>query len=231
MSIAQQLYHLQEIDLEIDSGRQNLQKMTGQIGESHVLITARAELNTEKQHLEAVQKQQRSLEREADDISAKMKVAGEELYSGRVHNPKELSNLQHDVELLKANRGKIEDKILELMDNTESHTKKIVDLNERFADIEKKWRGEQHQLNADIEQLKTRLLNLEQQKLLLVNSLDTNTVNLYNDLKMKRKTAVARVTQGICSGCRMQLPTTDLQRVRSGNVVQCSSCGRILYLA
>ena len=231
MSIAQQLYHLQEIDLEIDSGRQNLQKMTGQLGESHVLISARAELDTEKQHLEGVQKQQRFLEHEADDISAKMKVAGEELYSGRVHNPKELSNLQHDVELLKANRGKIEDKILELMDNTESHTKKIVDLNERFADIEKKWRGEQHQLNADIEQLKTRLLNLEQQKLLLVNSLDTNTVDLYNDLKMKRKTAVARVTQGICSGCRMQLPTTDLQRVRSGNVVQCSSCGRILYLA
>jgi uncharacterized protein len=231
MSIAQQLYHLQELDLEIDSGRQNLQKMTGQLGESHVLITARAELNTEKQHLESVQKQQRSLEREADDISAKMKVAGEELYSGRVHNPKELSNLQHDIELLKVNRGKIEDKILELMDNAESHTKKIVDLNERFADIEREWRGEQHQLNADIEQLKSRILNLEQQKLLLVNSLDTNTVNLYNDLKMKRKTAVARVTQGICSGCRMQLPTTDLQRVRSGNVVQCSSCGRILYLA
>jgi len=231
MSTAQQLYHLQELDLEIDSGQRNLQKMTGQLGESQVLTTARAKLDTEKRHLQTMQKQQRSLEREADDINAKLKVAGEDLYSGRIHNPKELSNLQHDIELLKANRSKIEDKILELMDSVESHTKELVDLNEQFTNVEENWRVEQQQLGIDIEQLKSRILNLEQQKLLLVNSLDTKTVDLYDDLKMKMKTAVARVTQGICSGCRMQLPTTDLQRVRGGNVVQCSSCGRILYLA
>jgi uncharacterized protein len=231
MSTAQQLYHLQELDLEIDSGRQNLQKMTGQLGESQVLINARAELDAEKQQLDAWQKRQRSLEREADDISAKLKIAGEELYSGRVHNPKELSNLQHDIELLKANRSKIEDKILELMDNVESQTKKLVYLNEKLTDIEKKCRGEQQQLNTDVEQLNYRLLNLEQQKQLLIISLDPGIVDLYNALKFKMKTAVARVTQGICSGCRMQLPTTDLQRVRGGNNVQCSSCGRILYLA
>jgi predicted nucleic acid-binding Zn-ribbon protein len=231
MSIAQQLYHLQELDLEIDSGRQNLQKMTGQLGESQVLTTARAELDIEKQHLEAMQKQQRSLEREADDISAKLKVSGEELYSGRVHNPKELSNLQHDIELLKTNRSKIEDKILELMDNIESHTKKLIDLNNKFTKFEENWRVEQQQLGTDIEQLKSRILNIEQQKQSLMNSLDPKIVELYNDLKVKMKTAVARVTQGICAGCRMQLPTTNLQCIRSGNIVQCSTCGRILYLA
>ena len=40
----------------------------------------------------------------------------------------------------------------------------------------------------------------------------------------------ARVEQGICRGCRISLPTTDLQQARSGKLVQCSSCGRILFL-
>jgi predicted nucleic acid-binding Zn-ribbon protein len=230
MSTAQQLYHLQEIDLDIESGHKNLQVMTGQIGESQALITGRAELDMEKQHLEAIQKQQHSLEWEADDISAKIKVAGDELYSGRIRIPKELSNLQHDIELLKTNRGKIEDKILELMEDVDSRTKKLSGLIKNFGDIERKWRSEQQKLAVDIEQLKSQLSNLEQQRLLFIRSLDQDVIDQYEDLKDKMKTAVARVTQGICSGCRMQLPTTDLHRVRSGNIVHCSSCGRILYL-
>jgi hypothetical protein len=43
--------------------------------------------------------------------------------------------------------------------------------------------------------------------------------------------AVASVERGMCTGCRLALPTGELQRVRAGiELVICNSCGRILFL-
>ncbi|MFC2072406.1 C4-type zinc ribbon domain-containing protein, partial [Chloroflexota bacterium] len=50
-------------------------------------------------------------------------------------------------------------------------------------------------------------------------------------LKKQKGTAIANVEQGICRGCRILLPITELQRARSSSLVRCSSCGRILFLA
>ena len=146
MSIAQQLYHLQTLDQEIEAGQQSLQELIRNLGESQAIIDLRASLASEKQHLEALQKQQHSLEWEAGDITTKLKAAEEELYSGRIHNPKELSNLQRDIELLKANRSRIEDKILELMEQSDSHNKGLTGLQEKYARVEAEWRLQQQQL-------------------------------------------------------------------------------------
>lgn len=230
MSIARQLYHLQELDLEIESNEQTLQRLTAQLGESQAVNEARAELAAAQQHLEEIKKQQRSLEWEVDDLSGKLKRAEEELYSGRIKNPKELSNLQHDIEMLKGQRRKLEDKVLELMDQTDSSTQKVASLSEQLKKLAAEWREEQKQLATDIQQIKTALAGLGQERQALLNSIDRPITQLYYELKKNKKIAVAKATQGTCSACRIQLPVTDLQRVRSGSVVQCSSCGRILYL-
>ena len=44
--------------------------------------------------------------------------------------------------------------------------------------------------------------------------------------------AVAKVERGMCQGCRITLPSGELQRIRnSQDMVQCSSCQRILFVA
>ncbi|MEE8619379.1 MAG: C4-type zinc ribbon domain-containing protein [Dehalococcoidales bacterium] len=35
----------------------------------------------------------------------------------------------------------------------------------------------------------------------------------------------------MCRGCRISLSAAELQQARSGSLVQCSNCGRILFLA
>jgi len=230
MSIAQQLYHLQELDIEVEADRQALQRMNGLLGESQAMIKLRAELAAEQQLTEDLKKQQHSLEWETDDITAKLKKAEEELYSGRIRNSKELSNLQHDIDMLKSNRSKLDDKDLDLMDRLEKGSATLKQLNEQWGKMSGQWQVEHQQLTVDIEKMNNKLTSQEQERQSLIASLDKNILTLYEDLKKKKKTAVAKVTQGTCSGCRIQLPVTDLQRVRGGNVVQCSSCGRILYL-
>ncbi len=230
MSTAQQLYRLQEVELEIESREEAVRKLTGQLGDSAELIKTRVESSAAQQHLAELKKQQQTLEWQDDDLTSTLKTAEDELYSGRNTNPKELKNLQTEIASFKTKRGQLDEKILVLMDQIEAGNQKVSSLVEQLKVAEIGSREQQKQFTAEIEQNKAALAELEQEKQALIDSLEQQITRLYYELKKKKKTAVAKVSQGTCSACRIQLPITDLQRVRSGSVVQCSSCGRILYL-
>ena len=82
-----------------------------------------------------------------------------------------------------------------------------------------------------MEQLKTILSELKHKRQLLSAKVDPQAVEFYNELKKQKGTAVAKIEQGICCGCRISLPANELQRTRGDSLVRCSSCGRILFLA
>ncbi len=230
MNVVRQLYQLQEIDLELESNEQSLNKIASQLGESGAVVGARNKLALEHQHLEELARQQRSVEWEIDDIASKLTAAEEELYSGRIRNPKELANLQHEIDGLKARRAQLEEKVLEIMDQVELTTKSVTTINSKLGVLEAEWQSQQQQLSANQEQLKTASSNLKQKRQLLTAEIDPETIDVYQALKKQKGTAVAKVEQGICRGCRISLSVTELQRTRSGSLVQCSSCGRLLFL-
>jgi predicted nucleic acid-binding Zn-ribbon protein len=231
MSVAKQLYQLQEVDLELESNELSLSRITSQLGESRTVIEARDKLAVERQRLEEAGRQQRSVEWEIDDLAGKLTAIEKELYSGRIRNPKELTNLQHEFDGLKANRNQLEDRALEIMDQVERATSSVATLTGELEALEAEWRSQQQQLSADLEQLKTVVSNLKHKREQLAADIDPQAIEVYHELKKHRGTAVARVEQGICRGCRISLPISELQQTRSGSLVRCSSCGRILYLA
>ncbi len=229
MSIAKQLYQLQEVDLEIESKEQALHQIADQLGESEVVASARTKLTSESQRLEELARQQHSLEWEIDGLAGKLTTAEGELYSGRIGNPKELANLQHEVDSLKANRSGLEDKLLEVMDQVELATASVTNTGSELKAVEAEWHHQQQRLSADVEQLKTVLSELKDKRQLLSARIDPQTVAFYQHLKEQKGQAVVKVVQGICRGCRISLSSVELQRVRGDSLVQCSSCGRILF--
>lgn len=230
MAVARQLYQLQEIDLEIESGEQALKRVLGRIGQNQVMVAAQNRLASEQRRLSGLTGQQRSVEGEIDDLVSKISAAEEQLYSGRIKNPKELSSLQHEVALLKAKRDNMENSALEIMGQVERAEADVSVARSEFEKLESGWHKEQKQLSADAEALKGKLSELKQRRQLLAAEIDPDALQVYDKLRKQKGQAVARVEQGICRGCRISLPFGDLQRVRSGNLIQCSSCGRILFL-
>ena len=231
MSVAKELYQLQEVDLELESNQQSLSRITAQLGESKAVVETRSKLVLEQQRLEELGRQQHSVEWEIDDLTNKLTTTEEELFSGRIRNPKELANLQHEIDGLKARRDQLEDRALETMDQVELATRGVATLNSDLKTLETEWQSQQQQLSAQLEQLKTILSDLEHKRQLLAAGIDPQAVEVYQELKKRKGTGVAKVEQGICRGCRISLPITELQQTRSGNLVRCSSCGRILFLA
>ena len=231
MGVIKQLYQLQEVDLEIESSEQALTQNARRLGESQAVVRAQTKLKSEQQQLEELGRQQHSVEWEIEDLMSKLTAAEDNLYSGRIKDPKELANLQHEVNGLRARRSQLEDKALEIMDRVELSTASVTTLSNELKTLEVEWRGQQQQLSTNMEQLKTALSELKHKRQLLSAEIDSQTIDIYHALKNQKGTAVAKVEQGICRGCRISLSTAKLQQVRSGNLVQCSSCGRILFLA
>jgi predicted nucleic acid-binding Zn-ribbon protein len=231
MNVARQLYELQELDLEIESNQRALEQVTNQLGESQSVLKAKARLDSEQQRLEELKHQQHSAEWEIDDITNKITAAEESLFSGRIKNPKELASLQQEVEMLKARRDQLEEKALGVIDQVEQAEADGAKINSELETLTADWQHQQKQLAEEKARLQALLADLKQKWQRLSEKIEPETVEFYQQLRGSKGTAVAGVEQGICRGCRISLPITDLQRVRGNNLVQCSSCGRILFLA
>ncbi|GAH46494.1 unnamed protein product, partial [marine sediment metagenome] len=67
MSVAKQLYQLQEVELELKSNEQALKQIASQLGESRAVVRAQTKLTSENQRLELLRQQQHSAEWEIDD--------------------------------------------------------------------------------------------------------------------------------------------------------------------
>jgi hypothetical protein len=231
MNVVQQLYQLQEVELEIEANEPAIQQIASQLGESSAVVGAQAKLAEERQQQDRLLEQQRSGEWEIDNLSSKLTAVEKKLYSGEVKNPKELSSLQQDRAYLKAKKSKLEDRVLEIMDQVELAKANISTAAHELKSLEAEWRQQQQQLSAQMEQTRAQLAKLEQKREPLRTGIDPPAIALYDKLRKERGTAVAKIEQGRCCGCRISLSTTELQRARGNKLVQCSNCGRILFLS
>jgi len=93
--------------------------VSGQIGESPIVIKAREKLVERAENLERPDRAAKIDRVGNRDLSAKIKETEKKLYGGRIFNSKELSSLQQETDDLKKRRSGFEDKSLELMDQLE----------------------------------------------------------------------------------------------------------------
>ena len=233
MSKGKQLYELQEVDLEIDAKRERLTQVMGRLGESEVLDEAHLSLARDEEKLVELQRIQREVEREVEDLQAKAAVATDKLYGGTVKNPKELSSLQEQLSNFRRKIGDGDDKTLDIMSEVEAAQNNVSVKRSEVAKIEEGWQAEQASLSQEQTELSAALSTLEQKRKELASKLDTVSLELYEDIRQKRQgRAVAKLERGMCQGCRIALPMSELQRARMGQeLVQCGSCERVLYVS
>ncbi|MBI4302001.1 MAG: hypothetical protein HY664_05305 [Chloroflexi bacterium] len=233
MSQIKLLYELQILDSTIEEKRQVLEEVEGRLGPSEALEEAKLGLEKEEEDLVRWQKEQRTKEQEVEDLSSKIASMEEKLYGGSVKNPKELTGLHQDVEALKKHRREEEDGIIGIMEMVEALGSSIRGKREEVVGLEGEWRREQERLSKERAELLAELVALEAERQQLAAEIEPLGFHLYQRLwDTKQGQAVVKVEQGMCLGCRITLPMSDLQRARKGEeLVQCNTCGRILYLS
>jgi uncharacterized protein len=224
-----QLYELQLLELDIASARQAEADALAKLAGSQELQAAKAALISAQAVLDAASREQQQNDWAIADITARMTVTTESLYGGRVRNPKELTDLQHELDNLTKQRNPLEEKALGYMEKIEGAQRELTRLDGELKSVESRLRVEQKDLHDQIAALKEKLVVLHNQHAGKISMIPPEELRFYNDLKRRRGVAVARVEKGVCA-CRITLSSAELQRARTGRIVQCSSCSRILFI-
>lgn len=232
MTSVGELYALQEVDLALAANRAALAEVDSLLGNSEALEEAQSKASERKQALRAAEKQSKDLEFEADEQRRKIEPVEKRLYEGSVKNPKELEDLQLDLESLQRRRAELDDRALEAMEAVEAATQEFAEAEEELERADAAYRGDQNELGSRRQVLESEFADLEQRRVERAEGIDADMMGLYGRLaSIRQGQAVAKVERGACQGCRISLPTNVLRRARGGAAaVQCSSCERILYL-
>jgi predicted nucleic acid-binding Zn-ribbon protein len=171
------------------------------------------------------------MESDVETVRAREAKDQKLLDSGSV-SPKEMTNLQHELESLKRRQSDLEDQELELMERLEvaetALTAAEQGLEQARADRE---RAEQQRDDAlaDIADGTTRH---ESTRAEIAGGISAPLLTLYDRIRTQTGTtgaAMLRTRQ--CQGCRLELYGNQLTAVRNADpheVVRCENCGRIL---
>lgn len=229
MSQVQLLYHLQEIDSEIDAKKKRLGEVIRAQKETAELLQARDQVTTAVAELTTWQTTRNNLNHELERLSQEIKSADNRLYSGNVKNPKELNDLQHKIESLGRRRSALEDEILEAMIMIEDAQTAKTAAETHLTAVTTQWESSQTHLKQEQQELALRLHHLTQSRQQQTQTVQDSLLTTYETLRQRLGgTAVVRLKVNRCDGCKLTVSAQTLKDAREGKVVYCASCGRIL---
>lgn len=230
MSLTGQLYKLQQLDLELQKNLQELSEVNHNLSNNESLVAAESKLSSYKEQLESINSKQKNSEWELEDLQEKIRQIDSKLYSGTTKDPKELVNLEKEVKGLKSQIRPREDKLLGLMSQIEEIEVNLKTTTEESAQLRQEWEQKQETLGQRKSEIETLLAKLKKDRVAMAQQLDSEALNTYERIRLSRGQAVTKVEKGKCQGCHIAVPTSQWQKVKAGDLIQCNSCSRILYL-
>jgi len=230
MSLAGRLYKLQQLDLELQKKQQELSEVENQLGDNKALVSAESRLASQKEQLEGARKKQKSSEWEFEDLQEKIRQIDSKLYSGKTKDPKELVNLEKEVKGLKSQTTIKEDTLLGLMSLTEETEARVKTTAGELERLKKEWEQRQETLRPRKSEIEIALADLQEERERSAEQIDSEAFNIYERIRITTGQAVVKVERGRCLGCHITVPTSQWQKAKAGDLIQCNNCSRILYL-
>jgi len=170
-------------------------------------------------------------DRESDLDAHESQVAKLRAHLSELKTNKEYQAHLFEIEMANKKKGAFEEQILHLMERIDKFQEEMKQGKAKADDAQRSFTEEKARLDAMAGQLKKEMAELEDRRRALASSLDTALLARYDRIKATRKdVAMAPIRNGICSGCRLQLPPQLIAEVKRSDELQtCSYCHRILY--
>ncbi|HEY0755360.1 MAG TPA: C4-type zinc ribbon domain-containing protein [Ktedonobacteraceae bacterium] len=225
------LFQLQQLDLEMDRLVAEQQALANALQSTSLLKKVRAEAQSAQVQLAGGLQAQKDAEWALEDVERRLKQHEQRLYNGSVTNAKELNALQQEVQNLRVQQARQEEKALEMMEAAENLREVAERKEQAVKEAEQVWELSSSAGVARRDQLEEKLQGLQVRRAELTTSLDSELVKRYEGMrKTKQGRVISKVEQNSCQWCRVILTPSELQRVRISSELQtCSNCGRILY--
>ncbi|MDQ7820867.1 MAG: C4-type zinc ribbon domain-containing protein [Armatimonadota bacterium] len=233
MTSVARLYALQQLDAAVA----RLEAARASVDDGSALRArvekVRAEEDAARADLHGRRVRLRDLELQLQAAGDKAARVSQDLYGGRIHNPKELAALQDELEALTRQRRRLEDEILTLMEEIEEGARRLAALEAARRAAEAELEARLAASRRELQALEAELLEVRRQREEAAAQIDPALLRRYERLRERKDgVAVAAVSGAACGACHVALPEALLARLQQGDdvLLTCEECGRILYV-
>lgn len=194
------------------------------------LTDARVGLEVAKAKSEQIQRDRRAKERDLEEVTQHSRKKQARLFE--IKTNEEYSAVLREIENLKEKSSKLEEEILEFMEQADVATKSLAEAEKVFKAAEAVRQGERAEKEAQLAKVHQELVGLREARKGQASRVDGDLLRQYDRLMKSRGLAVVAVREGTCSGCGIALtPQTYAEVRRNDRMYTCPSCNRILYYA
>jgi predicted nucleic acid-binding Zn-ribbon protein len=221
---------LQELDLRLTELTKEIASLPKHIAEIEKKLEAhQRKLEADRAALSANQKDRRKFEGDIQMQEQKISKLRDQMSHSKVTN-EQYKAFQHEIGFCEAEIRRAEDRILDLMSESEGLEKNVkaaeIALKAEKAEVEAEKQSARERTEAD----QKALGELESARKSIVASMTPGVYANYERIRGRRGSAVAEVVDGRCSVCHIAIRPQFLQDVKRGEqVLMCESCQRILY--
>lgn len=178
---------------------------------------------------------ERRLDDEAQVLARRAKEVDGKLYSGTISSPRELLDMQADIDQLNRHRSTIEEQELEVMERRESLDGELLALEAELSGV----RAELSALEATLATSEAELdAEIAVEEAARADEAAAVGSDLLADFERRRTqnhgAGVALLIGSTCQGCRLSIPATEVDRLRQdpeAGIASCDNCGAILVPA
>jgi predicted nucleic acid-binding Zn-ribbon protein len=227
------LYQVQQFDTEIGRRRLALAALdTGAELDQEIAVLTE-ELADLRRKPQVAEKESLDSELQVRTLQEKKKRFSDQLYSGKVGNPRQLSDLQSEVEMLGREARKVEDRVLELMETLESQRAETASREARLKEFGEQLAAARASYEEAGSRLRVELSQLETSRAETAQKVSPVVLKRYEQIRVRSgNLGLVRITSGECPGCHISLPSETLKHVKAGRSgLTCESCGRLLFWA
>lgn len=192
------------------------------------LADARVGLEAAKSKSEQIQRDRRAKERELEEVAQNARKKQARLFE--IKTNEEYSAVLKEIESLKEKSSKLEEEILEFMEQADVATKSLAEAERVFKAAEAVRQRERAEKEVQLARVQQELAGLRESRKGHASRLDGDLLRQYDRLMKSRGVAVVAVKEASCSGCGITLtPQTYAEIRRNDRMYTCPSCNRILY--
>ena len=231
MSAALGLYRLQQVDSQIDQIQARLKTIRETLQNDGATRSASAAFDSAQTHSQTTGRGLKTAEAEFEKQRLKIEQAESSLYGGKVHNPKELQDLQNDVASLKRHLATLENLELEAMMAHETAENELQTTKKNLEQAQASASDQHSDLTKESGTLQKENERLAAERKAVISDLPQPSLQIYDQLReRKRGLAVAAINDSSCAACGADLTPAQLQNARStSQLFHCPTCGRILF--
>jgi predicted nucleic acid-binding Zn-ribbon protein len=225
------LVEVQQIEIETGELKAYLKKVPARIRElEQELETFVRSVADDEAAIEEFNKQYRALESDVQLNLTKIQKSQQKLRE--VKTNKEYQSSLKEIDDMKAVNSKLEDEMLELLEQIETAEGAIKDRKQHYNRIVEESNQEKASIQKDAAQREKHLVELESKRDAVAAGLGDGLLKIFDQVKAKQanQVAIAAVRDAVCQGCNMNIPPqvyNELQRCDS--LRYCPSCARIIY--